>query len=94
MYGVYVMANVRYLKEMFEEAINVFIPPPTKMPDYVFTLSVRPSMHPSYFPFKFGGWRLCFHPSVCLWTKYLIKLQTDSDKTWWMSWLGEKNKPI
>ena len=45
-------------------------------------------------PPKVDGGYVFTHLSVCLWTKYLKKLWTISDETWWMSWLGDKNKPF
>ena len=29
---------------------------------------------------------------VCLWVGYLKKLRTDSDKTWWTGWFGDKDE--
>ena len=31
---------------------------------------------------------------VCLWTGYLKKLWTDSDKIWWTGWVCDKNESI
>ena len=37
-------------------------------------------------------YNLVYH--VCLWTRYLKRLWTDSDETWWKGWVCNKDKLI
>ena len=41
-----------------------------------------------------GGRRLCFHSSVCLWAGYFNKLWTDSDESWSAAWVCDEHKMI